>query len=343
LDVARVLQTLLGELLESVCGMAIPMKIEPRLLCCVAILSAVAVCPVCAASEEPNRILSKSLAERSDAISKIELKDGQTVLGRVVEQNAESVTIELPVGGRMVIDRELIGSLRSQPNTTITESGEIWMPDPIPDRYLLMPSGIMLKQWEGYFTQAELTASTLTLGLTDYLTIVAGAVVPAWFVRDGSNFIGGVKTGFSIAKNLHLGGGTEAFLLPGSSSTVGMLYGTGTVGTANTNVSLAIGGPYSTSKRCAWTQSGGCNTKLSFSDPVFILSGKLRLTRGLSLTTENWLITNTGPTIYSSKGEVILSLAVRAFGEKWAVDVGALRFPGADFPVPWLNFSYRWN
>jgi hypothetical protein len=316
------------------------MKIGPRLLRCLAILSAVTVCPVCVASEERNQLLSKSAPERSDAISKIELKDGQTVLGRVVEQTAESVTIELPVGGRMVIDRESIHSLRSQPNAMVTESGEIWMPDPIPDRYLLIPSGVMLKQWEGYFTQAELSVSTLTLGVTDYLTIVVGAVVPAWFVNNGSNFIGGVKTGFPITKYLHLAGGTEAFLIPGSSTTVGLLYGTGTVGTASSNVSLAIGGPYSNIQTCAWTQSYGCNTKWSFTDPVFILSGKLRVTRGLSLTTENWVITN-GSTRSSS--EVVMSLAARAFGEKWAVDLGGIRIPGFNAPVPWLNFSYRWN
>jgi hypothetical protein len=170
------------------------MRIGRGLLRWLTILSAFAAAPVCDASDEENATLSKGLARERDQITRIELKDGQTLLGWVVEQNAEKVILELPVGGRMTIDRQLIGSLRPEAKTRITVTGEIWMRDPIPDRYLLMPSGILLKQGDFYFTQAQLSVSTLTLGVTDFLTIVGGAVVPAWFVRDGFNFIGGVKT-----------------------------------------------------------------------------------------------------------------------------------------------------
>jgi hypothetical protein len=328
------------------------MRIGPRLLRWLTILSAFVAAPVCDASDEENATVSKDLARERDQITRIELKDGQTLLGWVVEQNADKVIIELPVGGRMTIDRQLIGSLRPEAKTRITDSGEIWMRDPIPDRYLLMPSGILLKQGDFYFTQAQLSVSTLTLGVTDFLTIVGGAVVPAWFVRDGFNFIGGVKTGFSITNLLHLAGGAEAFVIPGTSSTFGLLYGTATVGTANANASLAMGGPFATEKRCTLLAGGGCDNKVYLSDLVITVSGKLRLTRGFSLVTENWIISNwsvshtaiySPSTTYSAKAEFILSLAAHAFGEKWAVDIGALRFPGVEFPIPWLNFSYRWN
>src|SRR5262249_13024186 len=139
-------------------------------------------------------------SQRRAVISRIELQDGQTLYGRIVEQDEKNVTLEMPVGGRIVIERNLIKSIRLETNARVTPSVQVWMPNPNRDRYLLIPSGMMLRQGEFYFSQTQLLVSTITVGLADNLTLVVGGVLPAWFVRDGFNFVGGLKAGFSITE-----------------------------------------------------------------------------------------------------------------------------------------------
>ncbi|HME90489.1 MAG TPA: hypothetical protein VKE49_03645, partial [Myxococcaceae bacterium] len=124
----------------------------------------------------------------------------------------------------------------------------------------------------------------------------------------------------------------ETIVIPGEGSTAGFFYGTTTVGTGNANLSVAVGAPFAIYR-----------SESELGNVIVIASGNLRLTRGLALVTENWFITRPKTYLSSSNLDVVLSLAARAFGEQWAVDVGALRVPGANFPVPWVNFTYHWN
>lgn len=304
------------------------------------IISAIAVGPARAAADEQGPASLRAEAGFTDPsparpvpISRIELKDGQTLHGRVVEQDEKNVTIEMPVGGRIVIERALIKEIKPEAKARVMPSGQVWMPNANRDRYLLIPSAMMLKQGEFYFSQTQLFLSTMTVGLIDHLTLVAGGVLPLWFVHDGFNFVAGLKAGFSVGEYLHLAGGAQTLVIPGEGgTTVGFFYGTTTVGTGDANVSVAAGAPFAIYRRDS-----------ELGKVIVIASGNLRLTRGLALVTENWIITRPA-TYYSSNNlDVVLSLAARAFGEQWAVDVGALRIPSADFPVPWVNFTYHWN
>ncbi len=317
------------------------MTLENKLLSFLTILLAFAAWPVCAATDAenaapPGLIASAPSPAKAAGISTVELMDGQTLHGRVVEQDANTVTLEMPVHGRVVIERELIRSIIVEKNATITKSGQVWMPEPTRDRYLFIPSGMMLKQGELYLTQQELFVSTITAGITDYVTVLAGAAAPFWFMRDGFNFIAGLKVGFSITDYFHVAGGAETMVIPSGPGSIGLLFGTATVGNGNANASIAVGAPFLLDDR---------NSRLE--KAVIILSGSLRLTRGLALVTENWIITRSdgyNDSFYSTSNPyVVLSLAARIFGERWAVDVGALRIPDANIPVPWVNFSYHWN
>lgn len=303
------------------------------------IISATAVGPAGAAADDGDPATPRAEQGSTDPspprpvpISRIELKDGQTLLGRVVEQDEKSLTVEMPVGGRVVLERALIKAIKVVANARVMPSGQVWMPNPNRDRYLLIPSAMMLKQGDFYFSQTQLFVSTMTVGLADNLTLVVGGLLPLWFVHDGFNFIGGLKVGFSVNEYLHFAGGAQTIVIPGESTAVGFFYGTTTVGTGNANVSVAVGAPFAIYRRDS-----------DLGKVIVIASGNIRLTRGLALVTENWFITRPA-TYYSSNNlDVVLSLAARAFGEQWAVDVGALRIPGADFPVPWVNFTYHWN
>ena len=269
-------------------------------------------------------------------LSRITLKDGQELHGVVVRQDSQVVVVELADGDRLELPARQVKDITAEHNAQVRDNGEIWFQDPNRTRYLYAPSGMMLRQGEGYFSQKELFFSSLNYGLTDYITVQAGAVLPAWLLgAPGFNFIGGIKVGTSVGDRLHLAVGAQGLVLPGfgggSGGTAGFLFGTATYGTPDAHLSLGVGKPFTLSN------SGG---ELD-SNIIATLSGNVRLSQRVALVTENWLI----PTLGTSTSELPMlnSLAVRLFGESWAVDLGGIRVPGLPIPIPWLDFAYNFG
>lgn len=221
-------------------------------------------------------------------------------------------------------------------NAQVRENGQLWFQDPNRTRYLYAPSGMMLRQGEGYFSQKELFFSSLSYGLTDNITVQAGAMVPLWLVPSGFNFIGGIKVGASLGDRLHLAAGAQGLFLPGlfgtSGGGAGFVFGTATYGTPDGHLSVAVGKPF-------LLASG-----TSAFDETFIvtLNGNLRVGQRVALVTENWLLPTMGTT-YSGQLPMINSLAARIFGENWAVDLGLIRVADVPFPFPWLDFTYNFG
>jgi len=252
------------------------------------------------------------------------LKDGQVLRGRLVARDALAVTIstagtivEVPASGV----RELVGAAREA-----TTAG--WARDPNRTRYLYGPSAFMLARGEGYASQTELLLSTVAFGVTDHVTIQAGTSVPFLLYDPGSTpFVGAVKVGGRVSRNLHLAGGFQAFVVPGlSSPAVGFLFGTVTVGDEDRHVSLSAGPPFLLSRG---------STELG--NVLASLSANLRVSRGLALVSENWFVPVDGDV------KVIGSAALRLIGEHLGVDVGLIFVQDAGVPAPWLDFTWHWD
>ncbi|MFY0565909.1 hypothetical protein ACN28E_18960 [Archangium lansingense] len=270
-------------------------------------------------------------------LSRITLKDGQELHGVVVRQDNRIVVVELADGDRLELPARQVKSIVAERNAQVRDNGEIWFQDPNRTRYLYAPSGMMLRQGEGYFSQKELFFSSINYGLTDHITLQAGAVLPAWLIDGGFNLIGGVKVGASVGDKLHLAVGAQGLVLPGLSgggfgSTVGFLFGTATYGTPDAHLSVALGKPFMLS-----------NNQDAIS-PYYIVavSGNVRVTQRLALVTENWLVPNLDVNL-GGELPMLNSLAVRIFGESWAVDLGAIRVPGTIIPIPWVDFAYNFG
>ncbi|WP_143196169.1 hypothetical protein [Archangium sp. Cb G35] len=269
-------------------------------------------------------------------LSRITLKDGQELHGVVVRQDSQVVVLELADGDRMELPARQVKDIAVERNAQVRDNGEIWFQDPNRTRYLYAPTGMMLRQGEGYFSQKELFFSSLNYGLTDHITVQAGAVVPAWLLgAPGFNFIGGIKVGGSVGDRLHLAAGAQGLFLPGiggMGGAVGFVFGTATYGTPDAHLSVGLGKPFTL------TNSGGSLD----STIITTLSGNLRLSQRVALVTENWLM----PTFIESGNSqlpMINSLAVRLFGESWAVDLGGIRVPGLSLPIPWVDFAYNFG
>jgi hypothetical protein len=283
----------------------------------------------------PENALAAEAPPEKRELSRITLKDGQELRGVVVHRDARIVVVELATGGRLELPATQVERVEAEPHAQVRANGEVWFQDPNRTRYLYAPSGMMLRQGEGYFSQKELFFSSMNYGLTDHITVQVGAVVPAWLASGGFNLIGGVKVGGSVTDRLHLAIGAQALFLPsllgGEGGAAGFLFGTATYGTPDAHVSLALGKPF--------TFASG--EEVLNRHYIVALSGNVRMTQTLALVTENWLM----PTLSLSDNQLpmINSLALRIFGEHWSVDLGGIRIPEVPIPIPWLDFTYNFG
>jgi hypothetical protein len=71
---------------------------------------------------------------------------------------------------------------------------------------------------------------------------------------------------------------------------------------------------------------------------VGTLGGSLRLTNRLAAVTEHWVLFG-----YMAEPTMLNSLGLRILGERWGVDLGAVRVPNVAIPIPWVNFSWHWG
>ncbi len=276
---------------------------------------------------------------------RVTLKDGQVLTGKQVKKDASGgITLELGSGVRVELPRTAIESLEVDDRTYLTKFGETRFLDPNRTRYLYGPSAMMLKQNEVYFSQLELLASTVNWGVTDWLSVQAGAAVPLWFVSipQGFHLLLAAKVGTEVAPKVHLAVGSQMLWLPAIPTApvgvplMGLAFATVTYGDPDAHVSLSVAEPLNLIGNRAnfigWLQN-----------PIVTLSGNYRLTRGLALVTENWAFI---PTSQPESFFAIDALAARVMGEHMAADLGLCLLWGragllVNFPVPWIGFTYN--
>jgi hypothetical protein len=251
------------------------------------------------------------------------LKDGQKLKGRLVSQDANGVTIESS-GARMQFPAASVQAL-ALPGSAASEGP--WPRDTNRTRYLYSPSGFMLRQGEGYLSQTELLITSVGYGVTDWLTLQAGTVLPLVLYQPSTvPFILAVKAGGSPSEVVHLAGGFQTFTVPGQSTgMVGFLYGTLTLGTENAHLGISAGPPFALTR--------GSN---ELGKVIVSISGNVRVGRSLALVSENWFVPVNGQT------KLIGSAALRFIGERIGVDAGFLFPQGSGVAVPWLDFTWHW-
>jgi hypothetical protein len=110
-----------------------------------------------------------------------------------------------------------------------------------------------------------------------------------------------------------------------------MAFGTATVGTQAFNVTLTAGGTA--------TNIFGSSGMNSF---IVVGSAAWRIGPNVALETENWFF----PNLNHSPTEPIFmvnSAGVRLMNEHIAADLGFIRLPGSNIPVPWVDFTYTFS
>lgn len=267
-------------------------------------------------------------------VYRVTLNDKSSYIGEITEETTSTlVLINQTTGVKTELPTTQIQKKELLSESSI-KNNEYWFENPNATRYLFGPSAFNLKKGEGYYQNTMLLLNSFNVGITDYFSIGGGIEFLSTFITLSEGNFNPIiyftpKVGFSVADNIHVGGGVLLASIPQfgetSNTGLGMLYGLGTYGNLDHNVTATIG----------WGSVDGN----SFNKPLITVSGMTRVAKKTALVTENWLI----PT--DSSYEPIFSYGVRFFGENIAVDLAFINnwdiAQSLLIGVPYVNFVVK--
>lgn len=214
---------------------------------------------------------------------KITTKDNSEYIGKYLFKDPILLAIKTNTGAKVELQLNSIKNIETIETPTI-EKGESWFENPNSSRYYFSSSAFNLKKGKVYYQNTYLFLNSVYVGLTDNFSIGAGFELITTFTSIFQGefnpiFFVAPKLGFKVTENFHFGTGilyanAAKFLTSGSSGIL-MVYGVGTIGSANNNISASVG----------WGSVGQEFTK----EPIIIISGMTRVSKHISLVTENWL------------------------------------------------------
>ena len=267
-------------------------------------------------AQRPSDVRARLAAADSGQLQVITLADGSNIFGRVVGLEGDTVTFRTQAGSL----RLAVGQIREIKEIAAGDvrAGEYWFPNPNSTRLFFAPTGQMLKQGEGYFSDYQLFFPGVAYGLTDNFTIGGGfSLIPA-ALEDQLYYVT-PKIGFSVNDKVHLA--TGALIVGARGGAGGIYYGVGTLGDGN--ASLTIGGGY-----------GFAGGEIE-SRPVGMIGGELRVARRIAFVTENYLLPISG-------NNVLYSFGLRFLGEKITTDLALVNVSGSEIiGIPYVDFVFR--
>ncbi|MEM6532031.1 MAG: hypothetical protein AAF654_05375 [Myxococcota bacterium] len=260
-----------------------------------------------------------------ESIQSVRFKDGSVVDGTVARTD-DTLTVVTRGGLRLEAPSARVESV-TEVNACVGADGTVRHDDPNRTRYLYAPSSLMLRKGETQFAQRQLLFSTLAVGVTDHVSLQFGSVIPALFVEEGVNFIGGIKVGTSLSDRLHIATGVQSLFIPGANIAAGFGFGSLTFGDSFANATVSAGVPFAI---------GGDGSEVS--DVIVVLSGQTRVGESFALVSENWLLPSVDDDFFSIHG-----LAGRIVGRRWSTDIGFVVGRGLGAPIPWLGVTYNFS
>lgn len=262
-----------------------------------------------------------------DAV-RIELRDGEFIVGTVAEVDADSISVVTASGVRAVIPRSAIARLRII-SAADHERG-LYREDPNYSRLMFSPTGRPLRRGDGYFSDHYVLLPGVGVGVTDNFSLYAGLSLVPGVGIDEQMFYIAPRLGLQINEGLAASVGT--IFVTVSDFRGGLAFGAVTLGGINASVTgaYAIG----------YTKEEGEDFEFA-DDHIIMLGGAVRLSNSAALVTENWLFLGG-----AGADEQPFALALRFFGDRIAVDVGFVVIAAVieeGFPIPWLSMAYNWR
>lgn len=260
-----------------------------------------------------------------DSTYAVRLRDGSTMVGRLVAQSADTLRL-VTVAGRMAMARTSVRDVRLV-HARELHDGEYWPEDPHGTRLFFGPTGRTLAHGEGYVSDLYLFFVNAAVGVTDRFMIGGGmSVFPSGDFFGNNVYYLTPKVSLVRGDAFNVSVGALAGFAGHTTGSAGMVYAAATNGGPDASFTYGVGWAY-----------GGDRLK---GDATLLLGGTKRVSRHVSLMTENYLFTGTGG------GYVLPLYGVRFVGDRLTTDLGLVNFAGRDvtpiFPgVPWLGFALR--
>lgn len=267
------------------------------------------------------------------AFYRIQLHDGSVFLGSIINRNTNNIVVKSQSVPRLEIETSKIKRIEMIDQASV-KNGAFWFPTPLATRYLISPSAFNLKRGEGYYQNTLLFLNSFNVGVTDNISIGGGFEFLSTVIAGPSNAIFYVtpKISFDLAKNFHAGGGLLYVSIPGLSKRsegrggFGIVYGVGTYGTKEHNITGGIG----------W---GFVQSSLS-PRPVLSLSGMRRLSRKTAFVSENWFVP-------IDRYYPVFTYGIRFLGEGMALDLAFLNTPNIAsyvfIGIPFVSFTVKFR
>jgi hypothetical protein len=212
---------------------------------------------------------------------RIETKAGTTFTGTVVSISLTSVEFDAQELGHIQLERaQVLRATLQGPIQARTKSGYYDIGNG--NRLFFAPTGRGLRRGEGSLQDVDVYLLGVNYGITDnislggYMTLLPG-VSPS-----NQLIVLTPKVSFPVHEKLHVGAGVLYLRVPDFDGTLdrsygaGILYGCATYGSADDNVTLGLG-------------YGFFNGEIG-STPILQVGGQKRVSRRVSLISENYII-----------------------------------------------------
>ncbi len=180
----------------------------------------------------------------SGQIQMLKTLDGSVSFGRIVQVGADSIAFRTRFG-RVSIPVSDIRDVRDVSARSV-RNGEYWYPNPNGSRLLFAPTGRALKKGQGYVADHFLLFPSMTLGLSDRITIGGGvSVIPGIDMTD-QLFYFTPKVSLYQSESAHLATGAFLMRVPtgdGFSDVelAAIYYGVATLGNADRSITTGLG------------------------------------------------------------------------------------------------------
>jgi hypothetical protein len=268
------------------------------------------------------------LGQRSDSqkIHRIEMVDGSVLIGEILSEDDQYITVKTEKAGTIRIVKSDISNKKIVQQAQFKD-GQLWPENIHSTRYFFSPNAYNLRKGESYYQNIGVIVHQVSYGFNDNFSIGAGVIPlfifggiasPVWITPKFSFPIVENKLNFGFGALLGTVIGAE-FRSPG----FGILYGTSTFGSRDKNFSFGAG----------WAFVEGEIARY----PTFNLSGIIRLGPRGYLMTENYFI-GTRDDFFS-----LMSIGGRRMFSEVGLDFG-LFIPVSNLSdfwvaIPWLGIA----
>jgi hypothetical protein len=255
---------------------------------------------------------------------KVDTKDGNEFLGRIRYKDTLEVKLITENYGDIIIRTGNIKRIEMITVEKIKE-GKIWNENFQDARYFFSPNGYGLRKGEVYYQNVWVLFNQFSAGITNNFSL-GGGIVPAFLFAGLATPVWIIpKVSVPIVKDkLNVGAGAlVGYVIGQQGSGFGILYGTGTLGSRDKNVSLGIG--------YGW--AAGEFTR----NPVLNLSVLIRTSPRSYFMSENYYLYVDDANLF------ILSMGGRSVIKRIGLDYGLFVPISEDLEsfvaIPWLGLT----